>query len=374
MKLFQTQEIGSLAKPNWRVKKIQNNALAEHDYQDIRKWSEILGINSAALAELLKKELTPESRKRITEFSSLFAIKLCEKAGLDIVFSGEQFRTEMYQEAIENINGFVFHGHTRSFDSKYYKKAAVVSPPALKKNYHLEEFLFTKNNASKPIKLPLTGAYTLADWSFNEFYTRKFSASSDPKEARYRAKSAFALDLAKNVMQPLFKGLIDAGCSFIQVDEPAAATHANEIPILAESFNESVKGLDCKFSMHICFSDYRRLFPHILEMKKCSQFALEFANRDDERRKGYASLELFNEYNDNREIGLGVIDVHNNFIEPRELVRDRILYAARILDPERIFVNPDCGLRTRSWDIAFSKLRNMAEGAGLARMSYEGKL
>ena len=68
----------------------------------------------------------------------------------------------------------------------------------------------------------------------------------------------------------------------------------------------------------------------------------------------------------NGKVGLGIIDIHTNFIEPPELVRDRILYAARVLGPERIEVNTDCGLRTRTWEVSLGKLKNMVEGTRLA--------
>ena len=67
-------------------------------------------------------------------------------------------------------------------------------------------------------------------------------------------------------------------------------------------------------------------------------------------------------------LGLGVVDIHSDFIESPELVRDRILYAVDVFDdPHRIHVTPDCGLRTRSWQVAFAKLRNMVAGTELAR-------
>ena len=66
--------------------------------------------------------------------------------------------------------------------------------------------------------------------------------------------------------------------------------------------------------------------------------------------------------------GLGVIDVHRDYIEPPELVKDRILYASKLVgSPNRIYVSTDCGLRTRSWEISFEKLKNMVLGAELAR-------
>jgi 5-methyltetrahydropteroyltriglutamate--homocysteine methyltransferase len=67
------------------------------------------------------------------------------------------------------------------------------------------------------------------------------------------------------------------------------------------------------------------------------------------------------------DVGLGVLDIHSDFVEPSALVRDRILYAVKTLDdPGRIQINPDCGLRTRSWDVVYEKLVNMVEGTRLA--------
>ena len=131
--------------------------------------------------------------------------------------------------------------------------------------------------------------------------------------------------------------------------------------------------------MHICFSDYTRLFPHIEQLDNCYELQLEFSNRDSlelgtksEDRPGYDVLPLFRESVWDGKIGLGAIDIHSNFIESPELVRDRILHAAEVLGPERIEVNTDCGLRTRTWEVSFEKLRNMVEGARLAERELNG--
>ncbi len=356
-----TQEIGSLAKPNWRVKYLRGLPLSDEDFQEIRKWDQILGTEFDY--EILKQERTPENRKKVIEHSALQAIRFFETAGLDIVFDGEQFRTEMYEYPVKRIEGFEFVGHVRSFDNKYYRKAAVIERPRLKEPYHVEEFVFTKRHATKKVKVPVTGPYALAEWTFNEYYMRKHFGS---KEARYEAKKEFVFDLAKEVLRPNLEALIREGAEIIQIDEPAATTKPDELPIFVEAFNEMVEGLQAKFVMHICYSDYSLLFPHILEMKRCEQFLLEFANRDDEKRSGYQILHLFKEYSYDKELGLGVVDVHSDFIEPPELIRDRIVYAANVLSPEQIYVNPDCGLRTRTWDVAYQKLKNMVKGTRMA--------
>jgi 5-methyltetrahydropteroyltriglutamate--homocysteine methyltransferase len=83
-------------------------------------------------------------------------------------------------------------------------------------------------------------------------------------------------------------------------------------------------------------------------------------------------LDRFVESEWDGKIGLGVIDIHTNFIEPPELVRDRILYASEVLGPDRIEINTDCGLRTRTWEISLEKLKNMVEGARLAEKELNG--
>jgi 5-methyltetrahydropteroyltriglutamate--homocysteine methyltransferase len=217
--------------------------------------------------------------------------------------------------------------------------------------------------------VPITGPYTIAEWSFNEFYQeRRKNELKDLQRLKFEAKRDFVLDVAKEILYPNIKALVDAGAVWIQVDEPALTTKPEEVPFFVEAFNECTAGISCKLSIHVCFSNYRLLYPHILNLKNCSQLALEFANRDDKHRGAYEQLRLLNEFNDKREIGLGVADVHSDEIESPELIKDRIEYASKILgDPRRVFVNPDCGLRTRSWDIAYAKLSNISKGADLAR-------
>ncbi|HLA22527.1 MAG TPA: hypothetical protein VJZ17_03710, partial [Nitrosopumilaceae archaeon] len=242
-------------------------------------------------------------------------------------------------------------------------KARVTDEIGYKQNFHSDEFKFIKENAKHEIKVPVTGAYTLADWSYNE---------------HYKSKEDLVIALAKKVVRPLVKDLAKLGAKIIQIDEPAATTHPSEMEIFRDSVNESVKGINAKFVVHACFSgnDYEALAPEMPEIK-AQQYTLEFANRDswnlgvnDKERKGYHVIKLFKEYGFKGEIGIGVTDVHVDKIETPKLVRDRILYAAKAIgDPTKIYVNPDCGLRTRSRTVAFEKIRAMVKGAELARQA-----
>jgi 5-methyltetrahydropteroyltriglutamate--homocysteine methyltransferase len=374
--ILQTQEIGSLSRH-----KMFKEELTESEKKEIIQEGLELGVeNIEELEDLLNKGGYKIYKDKIEEFASLFAIRMFEKVGLDIIFNGEQPRKEMYHYPLQFIKGFRFVGEARVFDNQYFPRAEIFEEPILIEPYHLKEFLFVKSKTKKKIKIPITGAYTLADWSYNLFYQKKWIGKlNDYYKEKYEAKRELAIELARKIIRKNILALVENGAEIIQIDEPAATTVPEEIPIFVETLIESTKGINCKFNVHICFSrDYRMLFPSILEAKNVSQLALEMANRDTKElglerniRKGYSFLEFFKDYSNELEIGLGVIDVHTDFIEPVDLIKDRIRYAIKLLkDPNKIYINPDCGLRTRTWKVARAKLENMVKAVKELRKEF----
>ncbi|MEM3730220.1 MAG: hypothetical protein QW667_04605 [Candidatus Bathyarchaeia archaeon] len=381
-KLFPTQEIGSLAKPAWRVKGYRGEELSDKELAEAEHWGRKLKVeNFEAFLNLLREKDSPEKRRAILEWAAKYAIRFFEAAGLDIIFDGEQWRSEMYEHVLKSASGFKFLGYVKSFDYRYFNKAACIAKPKYKKPFYVDEFIFARKNTNKILKVPFTGPYTIIDWTFNEYYERKVGRKiHDFKAKKFEAKREFLFDFIKEVARPELNKLIDAGATWIQIDEPAATTNPSdmEMKLFVEAFNETVKGLNCTFSLHNCYSNYKVLARYACELKNCSQLALEFANRDsckpgmeEEKRVGYREIKLFEESGFKGNYGVGVIDVHTDFIETPELVRDRILYAVKSVgDPSRICVSTDCGLRTRTWEVSFQKLRNMVLGAELARKSF----
>jgi len=381
-KLFPTQEIGSLAKPRWRIKGYRGKTPSKEEIAEAVNWGRKLGIkNLGELVKLLSEGDSANRKRALLEWSAKYAIRFFETAGLDVVFDGEQWRSEMYEHIIRKTAGFKFLGYVKSFDYRYFNKAACIDRPKYVKSFYLDEFLFTKENAERRIKVPFTGAYTLVDWTFNEYYEKKFSGKiKDFRKRKFEAKREFLFDLVKEVIRPEISKLVDAGAKWIQIDEPAVTTNPSdeETELFVESFNETVKGFNCTFSLHNCYSNYEVLAEYVCELRSCSQLSLEFANRDSRQtgtgnaRTGYNEIKLFEEHGFHGNYGLGVVDVHTNFVEPPELIRDRILYATKIIgDPSRIYVSTDCGLRTRRWEISFQKLKNMVLGAELARKTLK---
>jgi len=353
--LFPSQEIGSLQKPSLEA---------------LHAWEERLHFMSR-IPPIPEEVLRHPDVATFQNLRAAFAITFLESAGLDRVYDGEARRVEMYEYAARQMTGLQFQGHVRSWDSKYYRKGTALDRIDLVAPYHLEEFDFVQTHAHAAVKLPVTGPYTLADWSYNEYYLARQSGWKGRPQRR-AAQREFVLDLARRVLRPTLEALIEHGCRVIQIDEPAAGTHPDEAPLVVEGFNEATRGLDAEFSMHICYSRYQDLLPALLEAKACRQWAWEFANRDADGHDGYEVLKLLREYSDTRSIGLGVVDVHRDALESPELVAERVLRAAKYLgDPSRIWVNPDCGLRTRSLAVAYAKLQAMVAGAALARGEIE---
>ncbi|MCS7126603.1 MAG: hypothetical protein NZ929_06830 [Aigarchaeota archaeon] len=373
MKLFPTQEVGSLSRAPF-LKKI-----TEKSIEETKKWGELLRVEELdkLLSILNKKRINEDDMIILYDYASLFAIRFFESAGLDVIWDGEQKRVEMYEHPLRYVEGFTFLGTVKVWDAEFYRKGAFINSPKLVKPYHLDEFLYVKSKARREIKIPLTGPYTLADWSFDEYYIKKYLSMDDILEARLKAKEEMTIDIAKNIIRPNIISLVEAGAYRIQIDEPAVTSKPWEVPVMVEALNESIKGVNVKVTLHVCYSDYTKLFPHIAEAK-IHQISIECANRDtremginDEKRIGYGIIEYFREYTPWLEVAPGVIDVHTDFIEPPELVRDRLVYSAKKHgDESKIITCNDCGLRTRSWPIAYQKEKNMVEGANLARKLF----
>ncbi|MGH2738145.1 MAG: hypothetical protein ACRDHH_04960 [Actinomycetota bacterium] len=373
-----THELGSLGKPNWRVRAVAGAPIEDRDLEEARAWGERLGVEGhEELLDLLRRApLDRAGKDEVKRWSSRYGVRFLEKVGLDVVYDGEQQRSEMYQWAVAHAEGFEWRGSVRAFDNKYYSKAAVTGPIGLREPYHNEEFAFVSEVARAELKVPITGAYTIADWSFDERYFTDSDLGAPGRAAAQReARRCFILDVARDLIRPNLEALIGLGAGWLQIDEPGGSTDPAELDLFAESFNESVRGLDAVFSTHLCFSDYDLFFPGIEAMTQCRQFAVGFANYDGrelgtrpEDRPGYRVLPKFRDLPYRPVLGVGVLDIHTDFVEPPELVRDRVLHSVEVFDdPTRIHVIPDCGLRTRSWEVAFGKLRNLVAGVELAK-------
>jgi 5-methyltetrahydropteroyltriglutamate--homocysteine methyltransferase len=185
----------------------------------------------------------------------------------------------------------------------------------------------------------------------------------------YKDEKELIFDLAE-ILNKELKGLVAAGCDFIQIDEPVWVGYPQDIPWLVQTFNKLVDGVNAKIALHVCYGNYQlkklftgqyaELFPAILETHT-QQLCLEFAVSHG------VGLELFQKYKTDKEIAVGVIDVKDEKVESAEVVAQRIRQALKYIPAEKMSIVPDCGMKFMPRSRAFGKLKTMVEGTRIVR-------
>jgi 5-methyltetrahydropteroyltriglutamate--homocysteine methyltransferase len=202
----------------------------------------------------------------------------------------------------------------------------------------VEMWRYAQSLTDKPVKGMLTGPYTMVDWSFDEYYDSRREA---------------VLDMARVIHQEAVE-LEKAGARYIQVDEPAASTRPEEMELVAQGLAVATEGLKAKTITHMCYGDFASVFDQIVRLP-IDQLDIETANSD------YDLLELFRRHRFDKEVALGVLDVHSHRVETLEEIKESIRRGLEVLPPQRLYIDPDCGLKTRTWDEAAAKLRVMVQ-------------
>jgi 5-methyltetrahydropteroyltriglutamate--homocysteine methyltransferase len=311
--LFPTTSVGSFPKPPELVK---------------------------ARAEFSRGEISREQLTELEREATRFWIRKQEELGLDVLVDGEQYRGDMVAYFAERLPGFSLGGLVRSYGNRYYHKPIITGEVQWTAPLTVEWWQFAQSLTSRPVKGMLTGAYTLMDWSFNEFYADRRST---------------CLALAAVVRKEV-EALVAAGCKIIQIDEPALSVRPAELPLALEAMRLMTSGLDAYFISHACYGAFEQIYPAMLELG-VDNFDLELANND------WRLLELFRSSPFTKDISLGIVDSHSHTVESVAQVCDRLKQALPLFRPEQVWLDPDCGLKTRSADQAIAKLRVVVEVA-----------
>lgn len=267
-----------------------------------------------------------------------------DSIGTDLVVDGEMYRGDMVAYFAEEMPGLEIGGLVRSYGNRYYRKPIATGPVGRDHPITVEWWGFAQSLTDAPVKGMLTGPYTICDWSFNEHYA---------------TRRDFVLDLARAIRDEALD-LERAGARFIQIDEPAASTRSDELELVIEAMNIVTEPLSAHTLTHICYGDFHKAYPKMLEIP-VDQIDLEFANSD------YGLLDEFSLHPFSKYIGLGVVDVHSHEIEPVEEIAEGIRRSLKLIPPERMFVDPDCGLKTRSEEEAKAKLSNIKAAVDIVR-------
>lgn len=306
-----TTAVGSFPKPDYLMRARNQYAAGKLSYEELHK---------------LEKQATAA------------VIRLQEEAGLDILVHGEMERGDMVAFFAELLPSMAIGGLVRSYGNRYYHKPIITDKLNWPGPMTVEMWRYAQSLTDKPVKGMLTGPYTMVEWSFDEHY-------GDRRQA--------VLDMAR-VIHEEAKALEAAGAQYIQVDEPAVSTRPEDLDLAAEALGIVTSGLKAKTVTHMCYGDFASVFDRLLALP-VDQLDLEMANSD------YDLLELMRGRSFTKEIAMGVVDVHSHKIESVEQVKAGIRKGLEVIPPERLFIDPDCGLKTRTWDEAAAKLKVMVQ-------------
>src|SRR5581483_1374908 len=180
--------------------------------------------------------------------------------------------------------------------------------------------------------------------SFNDYYPDRRSA---------------CLALAREVRKEL-EALLEAGARIVQIDEPALSVRPEELGFAVEAMHTVVDGLPAYYIVHACFGAFETIYPGLLDLPvENLDLAISHSALD--------LLAMFEKDPFTKDLSLGVLDVHSHAVETPAEVEARIMRGVGVLPAERIWVDPDCGLKTRTVDEARAKLASMMAAVGEVR-------
>jgi 5-methyltetrahydropteroyltriglutamate--homocysteine methyltransferase len=286
--------------------------------------------------QFARGEISAEQLHTLEREATIEVIRSQEEIGLDILVDGELYRGDMTTYFAELMQGFQISNPVRSYGNRYYRKPVATGPVRRTKPWTVDWWKFAQSQTTKPIKGMLTGPYTMMDWSFNEHYP---------------SREALAMDLAEAIREEAM-ALAEAGAQFIQVDEPAISVRPEELKLAVKALGRAVEGVKAKTITHICYGDFDVIYPALLDLP-VDMIDLEMAN------SRYDLLDRFRQHRFTKEIGYGVLDVHSHRIETKEEIKEGIRRGLEILKPEQMYIDPDCGLKTRTVEEAKEKLAVM---------------
>ncbi|EKC5521705.1 TPA: 5-methyltetrahydropteroyltriglutamate--homocysteine S-methyltransferase [Vibrio parahaemolyticus] len=280
------------------------------------------------------------------------AVKRQEALDLDVLVHGEAERNDMVEYFAENLAGFqtTKFGWVQSYGSRCVKPAIVVADIEREKPITVEWSTYAQSLTSKQMKGMLTGPVTILCWTF-------------PREDITRQEIAQQLALA---LRDEVSDLQDAGINIIQIDEPAIREglplkkrdHKAYLEWAVNAFKISAASAkpETQIHTHMCYSEFNEIIDSVAALD-ADVITIETS------RSNMELLKAFEEFNYPNEIGPGVYDIHSPNIPTEEWIEGLIKKAAEKIPVQRLWVNPDCGLKTRNWAETEAALANLVSAA-----------
>lgn len=299
-------------------------------------------------AKARKGEISTEEYDRLLKEETARTIHWQEEIGIDVLVHGEFERNDMVEYFGEQLSGFTFtqKGWVQSYGSRCVKPPVIYGDVSRPTPMTVEWSQYAQSLTSKPVKGMLTGPVTILEWSF---------VRND--QPRSETTKQIALAIRDEVVD-----LEKAGIKVIQIDEPAIreglplrrADWDEYLKWAVDSFRLSASGVkdETQIHTHMCYSEFNDIIEHIARMDadvitiECSRSQMEL-------------LDVFQEFNYPNEIGPGVYDIHSARVPSVEEIVLLLNKAKALIPAERLWVNPDCGLKTRAWPETKAALENM---------------
>jgi 5-methyltetrahydropteroyltriglutamate--homocysteine methyltransferase len=283
-----------------------------------------------------------------------------ERLGLDVLVHGEAERNDMVEYFGEQLGGFAFteHGWVQSYGSRCVKPPLIHADVSRPAPMTVEWLRYAQGLTAKPVKGMLTGPITMLQWSF-------------VREDQPRSRTALQLAAA---LRDEVLDLERAGAALIQIDEPALREglplRKSDWPVYLDWAVRAFRLASCavadetQIHTHMCYAEFNDILPAIAAMD-ADVITIETSRSDMELLEGFGAFHYPNE------IGPGVYDIHSPRVPaPGDMVR-LMEKALQVIPAGRLWINPDCGLKTRNWPEVEAALGAMVEAAALLRKNLE---
>ncbi len=312
----------------------------------------------ATRANFKQGKINEVSYKQQMRLAIAYAVEQQIALGLDVLVHGEAERNDMVEYFGEQLAGFTFtqNGWVQSYGSRCVKPPIIYGDVWRDAPMTVEWAAFAQSLTNKPMKGMLTGPITILQWSF-------------VRDDQPRAQTALQIALA---IRDEVCDLESAGIGIIQIDEPAIREglplrhrqHQAYLDWATRAFRIAASGVEdtTQIHTHMCYSEFNDILPAIAALD-ADVITIETSRSNMELLTGFA------QFNYPNEIGPGVYDIHSPRIPSVEEMLDLLKKAVAVIPAAHIWVNPDCGLKTRGWQETLAALQNMVQAATLMRGS-----
>ncbi len=285
-----------------------------------------------------------------------FAVRKQEAIGLDVLVHGEAERSDMVEYFGEQLDGFAFtrNGWVQSYGSRCVKPPILYGDVARPHAMTVEWATYAQSLTNKPMKGMLTGPVTILQWSF-------------VRDDQPRSETALQIALA---IRDEVTDLERAGIKVIQIDEPAVreglplrkGDHRAYLDWTVRAFKIAAGGVQdaTQIHTHMCYSEFNDIMDAVAAMD-ADVITIETSRSDMELLDAFVNFKYPNE------IGPGVYDIHSPRVPATDEMVRLMRKAKSVLPPEHLWINPDCGLKTRSWPEVEQALTNMVAAACILR-------